>query len=146
MYRRNTAFRNQDDLRLMFYRHSDEHEEGLGLGSLIEHIDDEDRDESIFSRSKVLMYEFIRGESIRGVIINKTIQGRVRMGGPCGLTRDLSRTDKIILHNVPNVPNSHRVIEGVFWHDGAMSDLAQYRNDERYKINEYYGFASWFEG
>lgn len=89
----------------MFYRHSDEHEEGLGLGSLIEHIDDDDEGvrQSIFSHSKVLMYEFIRGESIKGVIINKTIRGTARVGGPCGLTRDPSTTEKVIFHNIPNV-------------------------------------------
>ena len=99
----------------MFAHHSDEHEEGLGVGSLIEHIDDEDRRGSIFTRSKVLMYEFNRGDSILGVIINKMVQGTARIGGPVGLNRNLEQTEKVILHNIPNVPNSSRVIEGVYW-------------------------------
>ena len=77
----------------------------------------------IFDNSKVLMYEFKRNESILGVIINKKIRGDVRVGGPCGLQRPIENTTKIFLHNIPNVPNSKKVIEGVYWHDGPKSDL-----------------------
>ena len=71
----------------------------------------------------------------------------MRVGGPVGLRKPIERTDKIILHNIPvAIQRSKRVIEGVFWHDGPKSDLAAYENDARYKIYEFYGFASWFEG
>ena len=135
------------DLSLRFVRHSDVPEEGLQAGTLITHIDHpQGGGGGIFESSKVLMYEFIRGESIKGVIINKTVGGK-KLGGPCGLRRPMENTDKIYLHNIPHEINgSKKVIEGVYWHDGPRSDLAQYENDPQYKINEYYGFASWFEG
>jgi hypothetical protein len=41
---------------------------------------------NIFTDSKVLMYDFNRGESIKGVIINKISSG-IRVGGPVGLKR-----------------------------------------------------------
>jgi putative AlgH/UPF0301 family transcriptional regulator len=130
---------------LNFFHHSDEHEEGLGLGSLITHIDDGWGRPGIFSESKVLMYDFIRGDSIKGVIINKKIRDK-RVGGPVGLSHNLEQCEIIILHNIPDVPNSKRVINGVYWHDGAATDLQPYRNNAAYKIREYMGFASWFEG
>lgn len=68
------------------------------------------------------MYEFIRGESIKGVIINKKMNG-IRIGGPVGLRRPMELTEKVIIHNIPNVEGSKKVIEGVFWHDGPKSDL-----------------------
>lgn len=68
------------------------------------------------------MYEFIRGESIKGVIINKKVNG-INIGGPVGLRRPIEDTEKIIIHNIPNVEGSKRVIDGVFWHDGPKSDL-----------------------
>ena len=66
------------------------------------------------------MFEFIRGESIKGVIVNKMIDG-VRIGGPC------FNNEPVILHNIPNVEGSSEVIEGVYWHDGNLSDLQEYR-------------------
>ncbi len=75
------------DLMFMFARHSDVPEEGLAQGSLITHVEDGSfGDTSIFSDSKVLIYEFVRGQSILGVIINRKINN-VRVGGPCGLRR-----------------------------------------------------------
>ena len=143
-YRMKEAWTNQD-LQFRFVRHSDVPEEGLTVGSLIEHIDSPFGESGIFASSKVLMYEFVRGESIKGVIINKGMNG-IRLGGPCGLRRPITSTDKIYFHNIPDVPGSKRVIEGVYWHDGNDTALDQYRNNPAYKINEYYGFASWFEG
>jgi putative AlgH/UPF0301 family transcriptional regulator len=134
------------DLPLRFVRHSDVPEEGLAVGTLITHIDSPNGGSGIFDGSKVLMYEFERNHSIKGVIINKQMSG-IRIGGPVGLRRSIHGSDKIYLHNIAEPINgSKRVIEGVYWHDGPRSDLAQYENDPRYKINEYYGFASWFEG
>lgn len=115
------------------------------MGTMITHCDSPGGGSGIFDGSKVLMYEFERNQSIKGVIINKSISG-INVGGPVGLRRPVESSDKIILHNIPDVEGSTRVIEGVYWHDGARSQLAQYENDERWKINEYYGFASWFEG
>ena len=134
------------DFHLRFYRHSDVPEEGLAAGTMITHIDRPFGDGGIFESSKVFMYEFKRGDSIKGVIINKKVQA-MRIGGPVGLRKPIELTDKIILHNIPEaIPRSTRVIPGVSWHDGPKSDLAAYENDARYKIHEYYGFASWFEG
>lgn len=128
---------------MRFVSHSDIPEEGLNLGSLIEYVGKG----GIFDGSKVLMIEFIRGESVKGVIINQAVEG-MRLGGPC------EGEKKIYLHNIPNVQGSKRVIEGVYWHDGEPDDLDAYRFEEaedktqtpKYKINEYYGYASWFEG
>lgn len=89
------------DIGLRFVRHSDVPEEGLSVGSLITHIDSPYGGAGIFDGSKVLMYEFVRGESIKGVIINKDMNG-VRLGGPVGLRRPIENTDKIILHNIPH--------------------------------------------
>jgi hypothetical protein len=111
------------DLPLRFVRHSDVPEEGLAVGTLITHIDSPYGGHGIFESSKVLMYEFERGASIKGVIINKTTDGII-IGGPVGLRRPIETTDKIIFHNIPEVQGSKRVIEGVFWHDGERSELA----------------------
>lgn len=93
------------------------------------------------------MYDFKRGESIKGVIINKKEASGFRIGGPVGLRQPIEKAQKIILHNIPEaIPRSTKIIEGVYWHDGPKSDLAKYKKDKRYKINEYHGFASWFEG
>ena len=89
------------DIGLRFVRHSDVPEEGLAVGSLITHIDSPYGGSGIFDGSKVLMYEFVRGESIKGVIINKDTNG-IRLGGPVGLRRPIENTDKIILHNIPH--------------------------------------------
>ena len=78
-------------------------EEGLGKGSLITHCDSDWGGGGIFEKSKVLMYEFVRGDSIKGVIINKKIQNEMRVGGPVGLRRPIENTEIIILHNIPNV-------------------------------------------
>lgn len=89
------------DLHLRFVRHSDVPEEGLAVGTLITHVDSPHGGSGIFDGSKVLMYEFERGESIKGVIINKEMNG-IRLGGPVGLRRPIESTDKIILHNIPH--------------------------------------------
>jgi hypothetical protein len=90
------------DLPLRFVRHSDVPEEGLTVGSLITHIDSPNGGSGgIFDGSKVLMYEFERGQSIKGVIINKQMNG-IYLGGPVGLRRPIENTDKIILHNIPH--------------------------------------------
>ena len=89
------------DIGLRFVRHSDVPEEGLGVGTLITHNDSPYGGSGIFDGSKVLMYEFVRGESIKGVIINKDTNG-IRLGGPVGLRRPIENTDKIILHNIPH--------------------------------------------
>ena len=124
-YRMHEAWQHQEfSYRFLGARYSDEQEEGLRVGTLITHCDDEGRGGSgIFDNSKVLMYEFKRGESIMGVIINKKVNGSVRIGGPCGLRRPIESTDKILIHNIPNVQGSKRVIEGVYWHDGPKTDL-----------------------
>lgn len=114
---------------------------------MLEHIEHSDAfDGGIFSRSKVLMYEFKRGESVKGVIINKEHMG-LKIGGPVGLNGyDVINSEVIILHNIPDLPGSRKVIEGVYWHDGPKSALKKYKKKKKYIINEYYGFASWFEG
>lgn len=79
------------------------------------------------------------------MIINKTTSG-IRVGGPVGLRRSQAQCDRIFLHNIPNLPNSKRVIRDVYWHDGPESELEQYKANPQYQIREYWGFASWFEG
>ena len=105
------------------------------------------------------MYEFERGKSIKGVILNKVIPPDVKLGGPVGLTNDMATSEKIVLHNIPGAKNSVEIIDGVYWFQGHMKYLQQYKeqksklqsktkykNKIRYQINEYYGFASWFDG
>ena len=143
-YRMLEARKNQEFM-YAFYHHSDEPEEGLGLGSLISHNDDGWGRPGIFTDSKVLMYDFQRGDSIKGVIINKTTSG-IRVGGPVGLSRRTDQTEKVFLHNIPNLPKSKKVIKDVYWHDGPGADLDDYKNNPNFQIREYYGYASWFEG
>ena len=107
----------------------------------------------IFDGSKVLMYEFKRDESILGVIINKKVAQSARLGGPCGLRKPIESTDKIFLHNMADMEGSKKVIEGVYWHDSSTKDaLVAHKNSKspeeqaKCRINEYYGYASWFEG
>jgi hypothetical protein len=57
----------------------------LALGTLVLHVDRYFGGTGIFSESKVLLYEFIRGESCKGVIINKKLDNTYRLGGPNGL-------------------------------------------------------------
>ena len=91
------------------------------------------------------MYEFIREESIKGVIINKSNEG-IRIGGPVGLSRDPQQCETVIFHNIPDCPGAERVIEGVYWQKENFEALEPYRSDPAYKINTYMGYASWFEG
>ena len=114
-------------------RHSDEPEEGLGVGSLITHCDDPSGrgGSGIFDGSKVLMYEFKRDESIMGVIINKKVAQAARIGGPCGLRKPLENCDKIYLHNMSDMEGSKKVIEGVYWHDSSNKDpLIAHKNSK----------------
>jgi hypothetical protein len=101
-----------------FVHHSDEPEEGLGLGSMIHHVDDGWGRPGIFTESKVIMYDFIRGDSIKGVIYNKKIASGKRLGGPVGLSRDPTECEFVYLHNIPNLPGAKRVVNGLFWQDG----------------------------
>lgn len=63
-----------------------------------------------------------------------------------GLSRSRLQSERIFLHNIPNLANSKKVIQGVFWHDGSEAELEQYKNNPEYQIREYWGYASWFEG
>jgi len=58
-------------------------------------------------------------------------------------------TRKVLLHNIPGVKGSKKVIEGVYWHEGPKSEVRAFLNgspNSDYQMNEYYGFSSWFEG
>ena len=46
------------------------------------------------------MYDFERGKSIKGVILNKELQG-LNLGGPVGLNQYFETSEKVILHNIP---------------------------------------------
>ena len=130
-----------DQYQISYLKHSDEKEEGIKTGSLLTYINPKRGSGGIFHDSKVLLYEFQRGKSTKGVIINKLERGK-RIGGPVE-----TNTKKIILHNIPDIKGSKKVIDGVFWYEGPMSELRPYlKKDEKYQINEYYGFSSWFEG
>lgn len=130
-----------------FVHHSDEPEEGLGLGSLITHVDDGWGRPGIFTNSKVLMYEFDRtDQAIKGVIINKKTANGKRIGGPVGLSRDPESCETIVFHNIADCPGAKKVVQGVYWQDGNLNALEPYRLDSSNKIREYMGFASWFEG
>lgn len=120
-----------------FVRYSDQIVEGVGVGSMIEAT--ENIRGGIFGNSKLIMIDYDRGSSIKGVIINKsvTFEGkRIRIGGPCDMQT------VTVLHNIPHAEGAKPVIEGV-WVGG---DVEPYREDPNYKINEYYGHASWFDG
>lgn len=122
---------------ISFVRYSDQVVEGVGVGTMIEAT--ENISGGIFSGSKVLMVDYDRSHSIKGVIINKTVnvQGsRMRVGGPCEMHV------KTTLHNIPNVPGAKQVLEGV-WVGGEVDS---YRGNPQYKINDYYGYAAWFDG
>ena len=83
---------------------------------MIEHQNDKWGGRNIFTDSKILMYDFVRGESIKGVIINqKTPDGHYRIGGPVGLESIVEKCQKVYLHNIKNVPGSKKVIDGVYW-------------------------------
>ena len=56
------------------------------------------------------MYDFVRGESIKGVIINSMTPDGHRIGGPVGLAQTVETCDKVILHNIKNVPGSKMVV------------------------------------
>ena len=95
----------------------------------------------IFHDSKVLIYEFDRKKGVKGVIINKSKSGR-RIGGPVE-----ANSKKVILHNIPKVTGSQKIIEGVYLHKGDRGDIKKLLSkDPSYQMNEYYGFSSWFEG
>ena len=89
---------------------------------------------------------------IIGVIINKKIptdKGEIRLGGPVGLTKDPNTTINVVLHNMPNEPNSKEVLPGVYWTSESKQKMEKFKKKNKLKntkIYEYYGFASWFEG
>ena len=62
------------------------------------------------------MYEFERGKSIKGVILNKIIPPNHKLGGPVGLGDSVEESLKIVLHNMPGAQNSKEIIEGVYWY------------------------------
>ena len=73
------------------------------------HIDSGPIDQpgDIFHSSKVFMYDFERGKSIKGVVLNKQFNN-INVGGPVGLTEYVETSEKVILHNIPNNKNSKR--------------------------------------
>lgn len=89
---------------LRFTKHSNIPVEGLGVGTTLEHSDRPFTITGIFTGSKVLMYDFVRGVSIKGVIINKDLKGsKNKVGGPVGLRRPVERSEKVYLHNIPAI-------------------------------------------
>ena len=82
---------------------------------MITHVDDGWGRPGIFTNSKVLMYEFVRDDSIKGVIINKKTANGSRIGGPVGLSRVPEQCEKIIFHNIADCPGAKKVIQGVYW-------------------------------
>ena len=115
------------------------------MGSLLTHTAGAFRG-GIFDDSKVIMFDFTRGESIKGVIINKKIQTGQRIGGPVGLGMTIEQSEKIILHNIKGIKGAKKVIKGVYWQSSHHSSLDKYRSDPSHKIEDYFGFSSWFEG
>jgi len=113
---------------------------------MIHHVDDGWGRPGIFTESKVIMYDFIRGDSIKGVIYNKKTAGGKRIGGPVGLSRDPSEIEYVYLHNIPNLPGAKKVVNGLYWQDGQLDQLEPYKENSNYKVHEYIGYASWFEG
>jgi hypothetical protein len=87
------------EIHASWFHHSDKPEKGLNLGSMISHIPGKFRP-GLFDNSKVLMFEFVRGESIKGVILNKQMENGLRLGGPVGLSSNINKSEKIILHNI----------------------------------------------
>ena len=66
------------------------------------------------------MYEFERGKSIKGVIVNKIVPPDIKLGGPVGLGETVDESLKIVLHNIPGAQNSKEIIDGVYWYQGQM--------------------------
>ena len=121
---------------ISFVRYSDHAVEGVGIGTVIRATANTD---GIFKDSEILMIDYDRTNSIKGVIINKmlTVQGtRMRVGGPCEMHR------KITLHDIGHLEGARRIIDGVY----SGGDVEEYRNNPEYHINDYYGYASWFNG
>ncbi len=72
----------------------------LDKGVIIRHLGE---NESIFNSSMLLVTEFERNVSIKGVIINKMVHKNdknIRVGGPCELHCVTT------LHNIPNIAGS----------------------------------------
>ena len=46
------------------------------------------------------------------------------------------------IHNISHLPGATQVIPGVF----VGGDVSSYIGDPDYKVYEYLGYASWFEG
>jgi len=94
---------------------------------------------SIFENSIVLLYEHERGEGCQGIVLNKDAHGRDgkvrRMGGPVEPRRE------VYLHNVADLPDARRVIEGVYY--GGDIEEAKSRGG---RVATFYGYAAWFDG
>lgn len=130
-----------NEYQSILLKHSDIEEKGIKKGSLLTYINPKRGHGGIFHDSKVLLYEYDRKRSIKGVIINKLDKGK-RIGGPVEQYQK-----KVVLHNIPNVKGSVKVIDGVYWHQGDRSEIKKMvRKNSKYQMNEYYGYSSWFEG
>lgn len=112
---------------------SDRPVDGIRLGTLLTHQPTEYAG-GMFRHSKVLMTEFDQ-INVKGLIVNQTHRG-VHVGGPC------EPGEIATLHNVAQAPGCRRIIDGVF----LGGDVAQWREDPRYIIHDYHGYASWFAG
>ena len=122
---------------LTYARYSDEVVEGVGAGTLIEAT--ENISGGILGGAKILITEYNRGQSTKGVIVSKTlsVQGkRVRIGG----SKDIGNVT--VLHNIPQAEGAKLISEGI-WMGG---NVEPFKGNPNYQINEYYGHVAWFAG
>ena len=124
-------------MMMSMVRHSSVPVEGVGVGTLIS--SNRDMGGSCFDGSSVLIYEHNAGEGCQGLILNKTarINGvNRRMGGPVEVRRP------VFFHNVANLPDAKRIIDGVFW----GGDIEEAKRRPGARVETFYGRASWFDG
>jgi len=124
--------------RISLVRHSDVPVEGVGVGTILR--SNRDMGGSIFDDSSVILYQHERGEGCQGIVLNKRAtmpDGKTRrMGGP------VDPTSEVYLHNVPDLPDAKRVMEGVYW----GGDIEEAKRREGARIETFYGYAAWFDG
>jgi len=124
--------------RINLVRHSDVPVEGVGVGTLLQ--SNRNMGGSIFDNSHVLLYQHQRGEGCQGVVLNKRAtlpSGELgRAGGP------VNPRHPVHLHNVADLPNATRVIDGVYY--GGDVEEAKRRPGAR--VETFYGYATWFDG